>query len=109
MQEEHESTSGMTPLIFVLGTLGSIVVVGLVGALISWARGRGADTSMALAYYFVGAIVFLVGSFPTGGFSLARGRTRRRPTGGGAFAAPSMILGAVLIGVGVFIDVTHPF
>jgi hypothetical protein len=109
VQEEHESTSGMTPVIFVLGTLGSIVVVGLVGALIAWIRGRGADTSMALAYYFVGAIVFLVGSFPTGGFSLARGRTRRRPTGGGAFAAPSMILGAVLIGVGVFIDITHPF
>ena len=99
----------MTPLIFVLGTLGSVVVVGLVGALIAWVRGRGADTSMALAYYFVGAIVFLVGSFPTGGFSLARGRTRRRPTGGGAFAAPSMILGAVLIGVGVFIDIAHPF
>jgi hypothetical protein len=109
VQEEHESTSGMTPLIFVLGTLGSVVVVGLVGALIAWVRGRGADTSMALAYYFVGAIVFLVGSFPTGGFSLARGRTRRRPTGGGAFAAPSMILGAVLIGVGVFIDIAHPF
>jgi hypothetical protein len=109
VEEEHESTTGMSPVIFVVGTLGSIVAVGLVGALISWIRGRGADTSMALAYYFVGAIVFLVGSFPTGGFSLARGRTRRRPTGGGAFAAPSMILGAVLIGVGVFIDVTHPF
>ena len=99
----------MTPAIFVLGTLGSVVVVGLVGALIALIRGRGADTSMALAYYFVGAIVLLVGSFPTGGFSLARGRSRRRPTGGGAFAAPSMILGAVLIGVGVLIDVTHPF
>lgn len=99
----------MTPVIFVLGTLGSILVVGLVGALVAWIRGRGINTSIALAYYFVGAIVFLVGSFPTGGFSLARGKSRRRPTGGGAFAAPSMILGALLIGAGVFVDITHPF
>jgi Na+/melibiose symporter-like transporter len=109
VEEERESTTGLTPAIFVAGTLGSILVVGLVGALVAWIRGRGADTSMALAYYFVGGIVFLVGSFPTGGFSLARGRTRRRPTGGGAFAAPSMILGTLLIGVGVLIDFTHPF
>jgi hypothetical protein len=40
---------------------------------------------------------------------LARGRTRRRPTGGGAFAGPSMLLGALLIGVGVLVDFTHPF
>jgi hypothetical protein len=109
VEEERESTTGMTPTIFLLGTVGSILVVGLVGALIAFIRGRGANTSIALAYYFVGAVVFLVGSFPTGGFSLARGRTRRRPTGGGAFAAPSMILGSLLIGVGVLVDVTHPF
>jgi hypothetical protein len=50
-----------------------------------------------------------VGSFPTGGFSLLRGRTRRRPTGGGAMAAESMLLGALLLGIGVLLDVTHPF
>jgi len=99
----------MTPAIFVGGTLASIVVVGLVGALVAWIRGRGTDTSIALAYYFVGGIVFLVGSFPTGGFSLTRGRTRRRPTGGGTFAGPSMLLGTLLIGVGVIVDFTHPF
>ena len=99
----------MTPIVFLVGTVGSIVVVGLVGALIAWIRGRGANTSIALAYYFVGGIVFLVGSFPTGGFSLTRGRTRRRPTGGGAFAGPSMLLGTLLIGVGVLIDFTQPF
>jgi hypothetical protein len=109
VEEPQESTTGLTPVIFAVGTLASIVLVGLVGALVAWIRGRGADPSIALAYYFVGGIVFLVGSFPTGGFSLTRGRTRRRPTGGGAFAGPSMLLGTLLIGVGVFVDFTHPF
>ena len=99
----------MTPVIFVGGTIGSILLVGLIGAAVAWIRGRGINSSVALAYYFVGGIVFLVGSFPSGGFSLARGRTRRRPTGGGAFAGPSMLLGALLIGVGVLVDFTHPF
>ncbi|TMK75461.1 MAG: hypothetical protein E6G45_13610 [Actinobacteria bacterium] len=109
MEEEQESTTGLTPMIFAVGTVGSIVLVGLVGALVAWIRGRSVDPSMALAYYFVGGIVFFVGSFPTGGFSLTRGRTKRRPTGGGAFAGPSMLLGALLIGVGVLVDFTHPF
>jgi len=109
VEEPQESTTGLTPAIFAAGTVGSIVLVGLVGALVAWIRGRGIDASVALAYYFVGGIVFLVGSFPTGGFSLARGRTRRRPTGGGAFAGPSMLLGTLLIGVGVLVDFTHPF
>jgi len=109
VEEEQESTTGLTPMISAVGTVGSIVLVGLVGALVAWIRGRSVDPSMALAYYFVGGIVFLVGSFPTGGFSLTRGRTKRRPTGGGAFAGPSMLLGALLIGVGVLVDFTHPF
>ncbi len=108
MEKPQEST-GLTPAIFAASTVGSIVLVGLIGALVAWIRGRGVDGSVALAYYFVGAIVFLVGSFPTGGFSLARGRTRRRPTGGGPFAGPSMLLGTLLIGVGVLVDFTHPF
>jgi hypothetical protein len=106
--EEPESSEGLTPAIFAAGVVGSIVVVGLVGALVAWSRGSNVDVSVALAYYFVGGIVFLVGSFPTGGFSLARGKTRRRPMGGGAFAGPSMLLGALLIGVGVLVDFTHP-
>jgi hypothetical protein len=109
VEEPQESTTGLTPVIFAVGMVGSIVLVGLVGALVAWVRGRGVDGSIALAYYFVGGIVFLVGSFPTGGFSLTRGRTRRRPTGGGAFAGPSMLLGTLLIGVGVLVDFTHPF
>ena len=109
MAEAKREDSGMTPAIFVGGTVGSIVVVGLIGAVIAWARGHNVNSSIALAYYFVGAIVFLVGSFPTGGFSLFRGRTRRRPIGGGAFALPSMLLGTLLIGIGVLFDLTHPF
>jgi hypothetical protein len=107
--DDHGTTSGLTPLLFLAGTLGSLVGVGLIGAAIGWLRGHGLDSSIALAYYFVGSVVFLVGSFPTGGFSLLRGRTRRRPTGGGPFAVPSMMLGAVLIGVGATFDLTHPF
>jgi hypothetical protein len=109
VEQEQDSTEGMSPAIFAVGTLGSILVVGLVGAAVAWIRGRGVNASIALAYYFVGGIVFLVGSFPTGGFSLARGRTRRRPMGGGAFAGPSMLLGVLLIGVGVLVDFTKPF
>jgi hypothetical protein len=107
--DESEQTTGLTLGIFAASVVASVVVVGIVGAVVAWARGRGLNPSMALAYYFVGCLVFLVGSFPTGGFSVARGRTQRRPTGGGAFAAPSMLLGVLLIGVGVVIDVTHPF
>jgi hypothetical protein len=107
--DANRDDSGLTPAIFVGGTIGSIVVVGLIGALIAWARGHNVNSSIALSYYFVGAVIFLVGSFPTGGFSLLRGRTRRRPIGGGAFALPSMLLGALLIGIGVFFDISQPF
>ena len=100
---------GITPAIFAAGVLGSIVAVGLIGAAIGWARGRGINSSIALAYYLVGSVVFLVGSFPTGGFSLMRGRTQRRPIGGGAFAIPSMLLGAIMIGIGVAFDILQPF
>lgn len=108
MAEPQREDSGLTPAIFVGGTIGSIIVVGLVGAVVAWARGRHVNSSIAAAYYFVGALIFLVGSFPTGGFSLFRGRTRRRPIGGGAFALPSMLLGAFLIGVGVLFDLIQP-
>ena len=38
-----------------------------------------------------------------------RGKTRRKPTGGGAMAAQSMLLGALLLGVGVLLDIVNPF
>jgi hypothetical protein len=106
---EEREASGGSPALVLGGAAGSVLLVGLVGAVVAWIRGSGVSSSMALAYYFVGAIVFLVGSFPTGGFSLLRGKTRRRPTGGGAMAAQSMLMGALLLGVGVLLDVTHPF
>lgn len=107
---EREDSGGLTPRTFAVGTVGSILLVGLVGAVVSWWRGHGINSSIALAYYFVGSIVFLAGGFPTGGFSLVRGRkTRRKPTGGGVFALPSMFLGGLLIGIGVLVDLTRPF
>ena len=109
MSDDVNKEPGITPFIFAAATLSSILAVGLIGAVIAWARGRGLNTSIALSYYFVGSLVFLVGSFPTGGFSLFRGRTRRRPTGGGPFAIPSMLLGVILIGIGVAFDIMHPF
>jgi hypothetical protein len=107
--DEPEATGGGSPAL-ILGVVAAAVAgVGLLGAVIAWIRGSDVSSAMALAYYFVGGLVFLVGSFPTGGFSLLRGPTRRKPTGGGAMAAQSMLLGALLIGAGVLIDVTNPF
>jgi hypothetical protein len=106
--EEHGATGG-SPALIAGVVAGVLVLVGLIGAATAWIRGGNVSSAMAIAYYFVGGIVFLVGSFPTGGFSLLRGRTRRRPTGGGAMAAESMLLGALLIGIGVLLDVTRPF
>jgi hypothetical protein len=77
--------------------------VGLLGALIAWAAGRHLSSTMALTYYFVGCILFIVGMFPTGGFSMIRGTiTQRKPTGSGP--KPVMLLGLLLIGLGVIAD-----
>jgi hypothetical protein len=106
--EQHGATGGSPGLIAGV-VAGAVLLVGLIGAVAAWIHGGNVSWSMAIAYYFVGGVIFLVGSFPTGGFSLLRGRTRRRPTGGGAMAAESMLLGALLLGVGVLLDVTRPF
>jgi hypothetical protein len=108
--DEPEATGGGgSPAIILGGVAATLIGVGLLGALIAWIRGSDVSSAMAIAYYFVGGLVFLVGSFPTGGFSLLRGKTRRKPTGGGAMAAQSMLLGVLLLGVGVLIDITNPF
>jgi hypothetical protein len=110
--EDHDVTSttgGGSPALILGSAAGAIVGVGLLGAIVAWIRGSDVSSAMAIAYYFVGGLVFLVGSFPTGGFSLMRGRSRRKPTGGGAMAAQSMLLGALLLGLGVLLDVTNPF
>jgi hypothetical protein len=107
--DEPQATGGGSPALVLGGVAAALIGVGLLGAAVAWIRGSDISSAMAIAYYFVGGLVFLVGSFPTGGFSLMRGKTRRRPTGGGAMAAQSMILGALLLGVGVLFDITNPF
>jgi hypothetical protein len=92
----------------VLGAIAAAVVVGLLGAIIGWTSGRSVSSMMAGAYYIVGCILFLLGMFPSGGFSMFRGTlTRRKPTG--SRQEPIFLLGIVLIGLGVLADVTGPF
>jgi hypothetical protein len=87
----------------VLIAAGVAAGVGLIGALIAWAADRHFASTMALTYYFVGCILFIVGMFPSGGFSVIRGTiTRRKPTGAGP--KPLMLLGLLLIGLGVLAD-----
>jgi hypothetical protein len=93
---------------FALGTAAAAVAVGVLGALVAWATGNRLSGGVAGAYYLVGCALFLVGMFPTGGFSLFRGTlTRRRPTG--ARQEPIFLIGLVLIGLGVVADLARPF
>jgi small-conductance mechanosensitive channel len=87
-----------------VGALAAAIAVGLIGALIGWASDRVAiSTGIAAAYYVIGSILFLLGMFPTGGFSMLRGTiTRRRPTG--ARQEPVFLLGIVLIVLGIIVD-----
>jgi hypothetical protein len=89
----------------VLGALAGAVAVGLLGAVIGWASSRvSISTGIAAAYYLVGSILFLLGMFPTGGFSMIRGTlTRRRPTG--SRQEPIFLLGIVLIVLGIIVDI----
>jgi hypothetical protein len=89
----------------VLGALAGAVAVGLIGAVIGWASGRvSISTGIAAAYYVVGSILFLLGMFPSGGFSMVRGTiTRRRPTG--SRQEPIFLLGIVLIVLGIIVDI----
>ena len=91
-----------------LGTIAAAVGIGGVAALVGWATGHGVSGTMAAAYYLIGSGLFLVGMFPTGGYSLIRGTiTRRRPIG--ARQEPIFLLGLVLVGLGVIVDLTRPF
>lgn len=91
-----------------IGTTAAAIVIGGIGALVGHAANRGAATGMAAAYYIVGSILFLLGMFPSGGFSVFSGTlTRRRPTG--SRQEPIFLLGIVLIALGVIVDLTNPF
>ena len=93
---------------FALQTLAITVGVCAIGALVAVASGHDIAGGIAGACYLVGAALFLVGMFPTGGFSMIRGTiTRRKPTGSRQEAY--FLVGLVLIGVGVLFDLTRPF
>lgn len=88
-----------------LATAGAAVGIGALGALVAWLGDRSVSGGIAAAYYIVGCFLFIVGMFPTGGFSMIRGTiTRRRPTG--PRQEPFFIVGLVLIGLGVLVDLT---
>ncbi|MFL5970154.1 MAG: hypothetical protein ACJ74L_11195 [Gaiellaceae bacterium] len=87
-----------------LACAGAAVGVGLLGAVVAWATGHDVAGGIAGAYYVIGCLLFLVGLFPTGGFSMIRGTiTRRRPVG--ARQEPVFVIGLVLIALGVAVDV----
>jgi hypothetical protein len=93
---------------FALQTLAAIVVVCAIGALVAVATGHDAAGGIAGACYLVGAALFVIGMFPTGGFSMIRGTiTRRKPMG--ARQEGYFLMGLILIGVGVVFDLTRPF
>ena len=93
---------------FALQTLAVVLAVGALGAIVALATGHDAAGGIAGADYLVGAGLFLIGMFPTGGFSMIRGTiTRRKPTGSRQEAP--FLIGLVLIGVGVLFDLTRPF
>ena len=92
-----------------VGAVAAAVAIGLLGAVIGWASSRVTiNTGIAGTYYVVGCILFLLGMFPTGGFSMIRGTiTQRRPTG--SRQEPVFLLGVVLIVLGILVDVINPF
>ncbi len=89
---------------FGLACAGLAVGLGVLAAVIALATGHGVSATIAIAYYIVGCLLFLIGTFPTGGFSLLRGTvTQRRPTG--IRGEPIFLFGIVLIGLGVIADI----
>ena len=107
--DRPQRVAGVTARLFALVTLGAIVVAGLLGGLFALVRGQ-TNTSIALAYYILGSIVVIAGFLPGGGAAGLRARTdQRRPIGASGYALPSLLLGAVLVGVGVLVDAYHPF
>ena len=78
------------------------------GLVIGLAADRGIAATIAVIYYLVGCVMFLIGMFPSGGFSLTRGTmTQRKPMG--ARLEPILLLGLVLVALGVVLDLTRPF
>jgi hypothetical protein len=98
--------TGLGPALtrFGLACAGLAVGLGAVAAVFALATDRRVSATIAVAYYIVGTLLFLIGTFPTGGFSIFRGTmTRRRPTG--FRGEPIFLFGLVLIVLGVIADV----
>jgi hypothetical protein len=82
------------------------VTIGLLATIIALISGRNVSSTIALAYYVVGSVLFLIGAFPTGGFSVITGKkTRRRPVG--SRQEPVFLSGLVLIALGVLADISN--
>jgi hypothetical protein len=97
--------TGLGPALvrFGLACVGLAVGLGLVAVVIALATDRGVSATIAVAYYIVGSLLFLIGTFPTGGFSLLRGTmTQRKPTG--IRGEPIFLFGLVLLVLGVIAD-----
>jgi hypothetical protein len=98
--------TGLGPALrrFGLACAGLAIGLGVVAAVIALATDHSVSATIAVAYYIVGTLLFLIGTFPTGGFSLLRGTmTQRRPTG--FRGEPIFLFGIVLIVLGVIADV----
>jgi hypothetical protein len=98
--------AGLGPALMRLGLGCAALAIGLgaIAAVIAIATDHGVSATIAVAYYIVGCLLFLIGTFPTGGFSLLRGTmTQRRPTG--VRGEPLFLFGIVLIGLGVIADI----
>jgi hypothetical protein len=80
------------------------VAVGLLATLIAVISGHRVSHAISLSYYIVGSVLFLIGAFPTGGFSVLTGKkSRRRPMG--SRQEPLFLSGLVLIALGVLADI----
>lgn len=80
------------------------VGLGLLATVIAVASGRGVWSTIAITYYLSGCVLFLVGAFPSGGYSLVRGTsTRRRPIG--SRQDPIFLSGLVLVALGFLADI----
>jgi len=98
--------TGLGPALlrFGLACAGLAIGLGVVAVVIALASDHSVSATIAVSYYIVGTLLFLIGTFPTGGFSLLRGTvTRRRPTG--IRGEPIFLFGIVLIGLGVIADI----
>jgi hypothetical protein len=87
--------------------LGAAVALAAVGAVFAAAADRNVSATIAAMYYIFGCFLFLIGMFPSGGFSLRRGTmTQRKPIG--SRLEPTILVGIILVGLGVAADIVRP-